>query len=196
MSLDVYLVLRIRDAMLNALSVQQAKRHQYDCDGWIAAERKVMLNETNEWRALLGKPAVDVSGRDRCGAERADVRGRCIADHRGTARIVLAERRRSVAAVLGAVRVGAVALVAVRSQTAACRRDLHRAQLPHGLRGKAQPANHALHGRTPNIRSTSQSNAAMRSRSGACGSRITASIRSATLTACSWASAHRSRSGP
>lgn len=51
-------MLRIRDAILNALSIQQAKRGQYDHDGWIAAERKVMLDETNEWRALLGKPPV------------------------------------------------------------------------------------------------------------------------------------------
>lgn len=53
-------LIRIRDALLGALTVQQARRKQYDGDDWIAAERKVMLDETNEWRALLGKPPVSV----------------------------------------------------------------------------------------------------------------------------------------
>lgn len=51
-------LIRIRDAILNALTTQQAKRSQYNLDGWIAAERKVMLDETNEWRGLLGKSPV------------------------------------------------------------------------------------------------------------------------------------------
>ena len=54
-------LIRIRDAILNALTAQQARRAKYDGDDWIAAERQVMLDETNEWRALLGKPPVDVA---------------------------------------------------------------------------------------------------------------------------------------
>lgn len=58
-------LIRIRDAILNTLSAQQAKRDQYDGTEWIAAERKVMLDETNEWRALLGKPPVDIAAIER-----------------------------------------------------------------------------------------------------------------------------------
>lgn len=62
---DARQLIRIRDAILNALTVQQAKRHRYGGTGWIAAERTVMLDEVNEWRALLGKPAVDVAAIER-----------------------------------------------------------------------------------------------------------------------------------
>lgn len=53
-------LLRIRDAILNALTVQQAKRNRCDLGGWIAAERALMLRETNECRAGLGKPPIGI----------------------------------------------------------------------------------------------------------------------------------------
>lgn len=62
---DTQQLIRIRDAILNALTVQQAKRKQYYLDGWIAAERRVMLDEVNEHRALLGKPPVDAAAIER-----------------------------------------------------------------------------------------------------------------------------------
>lgn len=58
---DTRSLIRIRDAILNALSAQQAKRSQYPDTTWIAAERNVMLVATNEWRALLNKPPVTVA---------------------------------------------------------------------------------------------------------------------------------------
>lgn len=47
--------LSIRDYLINALSVQQAKRSQYAGTTWIAAERDLMLRETNECRKGLDK---------------------------------------------------------------------------------------------------------------------------------------------
>lgn len=48
----------IHDTILNALTAQQAKRKQYSLDGWITAERKLMLDETNKWRMMLGKSPI------------------------------------------------------------------------------------------------------------------------------------------
>lgn len=58
-------LLRIRDAILNALTAQQAKRRQYDCDGWIAAERKVMLDEAGTSHAIRSLPG-DIWPRSSC----------------------------------------------------------------------------------------------------------------------------------
>ena len=51
-------LLEIRDSILTALTVQQARRKRYSLDGWIAAERDVMLTATNEWRIRLNKQPV------------------------------------------------------------------------------------------------------------------------------------------
>lgn len=51
----------VRDAILAALTRQQSKRDSYDLDGWIAAERQVMLSATNAWREKLGSLPVTES---------------------------------------------------------------------------------------------------------------------------------------
>lgn len=48
----------VRDSILAVLTAQQSKRNSYDLEGWIAAERQVMLDATNAWRAKLGAPTV------------------------------------------------------------------------------------------------------------------------------------------
>lgn len=60
-SKDQASLIRIRDAILNALTIQQAKRSQYNGADWIDAERFVMQREVNEWRLQFGLRLVDVA---------------------------------------------------------------------------------------------------------------------------------------
>jgi hypothetical protein len=59
--IDPNQLLRIRDSILATLSAQQEHRHEYDCNGWIAAERRVMHVAVNEWRVQLGRPPIDIA---------------------------------------------------------------------------------------------------------------------------------------